>query len=253
MEEEWMRDRALSRDLLEKTPHASPQELAQAIRRSVSWVKKWRKRLAEGDPHDPSLLCSCSQAHHAPYFRLRCSRHQADCGDALLSARERRPHMPGPRALLYYLPVTQSCKPYRFLCPALVRSIWKILHTTGCLAPHSKEPLHPNELRKPLEEIQHDLLASGRPVHLIVRVRRFFCQEGTCVRKVFAECFPSLTLPRVKFTLRLQEALRQLGFAVGGEAGVRLGKHPWQPRYHFATGQTDRATCCFIPARGGAG
>jgi transposase len=69
-----------------------------------------------------------------------------------------------------------------------------------------------------------DLPASGRPVHLIVRVRRFFCQESTCVRKIFAERFPSLTMPRVKFTLRLQEALQDVGFALGGEAGARLGK-----------------------------
>jgi hypothetical protein len=33
MEEEWMRDRALLRDLLQKTPQASPRELAQAIGR----------------------------------------------------------------------------------------------------------------------------------------------------------------------------------------------------------------------------
>ncbi len=71
----------------------------------------------------------------------------------------------------------------------------------------------------------HDLPASGRLVHLIVRVRRFFCQERTCVRKIFAERFPSLTLPRVKFTLRLQETLREMGFALGGEAGAHLGKH----------------------------
>jgi transposase len=70
-----------------------------------------------------------------------------------------------------------------------------------------------------------DLPASGRLVHLIVRVRRFFCQERTCVRKIFAERFSSLTLPRVKFTLRLQETLREMGFALGGEAGARLGKH----------------------------
>jgi transposase len=70
-----------------------------------------------------------------------------------------------------------------------------------------------------------DLPASGRLVHLIVRVRRFFCQERTCVRKIFAERFPSLTLPRVKFTLRLQETLREMGFALGGEAGAHLGKH----------------------------
>jgi len=69
-----------------------------------------------------------------------------------------------------------------------------------------------------------DLPASGRPVELIVCVRRFFCQESTCVRKIFAERFPSLTLPRVKFTLRLQETLLQMGFALGGEAGARLGR-----------------------------
>ena len=70
-----------------------------------------------------------------------------------------------------------------------------------------------------------DLPVSGRSTHLIVHVRRFFCQESTCIRKIFAERFPSLTLPRVKFTLRLQETLLELGFALGGEAGVRLGRH----------------------------
>ena len=35
MEEEWMRDRALLRDLLKKAPHASPRELAQATGRGV--------------------------------------------------------------------------------------------------------------------------------------------------------------------------------------------------------------------------
>jgi transposase len=70
-----------------------------------------------------------------------------------------------------------------------------------------------------------DLPASGRSVELIVCVRRFFCQQSTCVRNIFAERFPSLTLPRGKFTLRLQETLREMGFALGGEAGAYLGKH----------------------------
>jgi hypothetical protein len=69
MEEEWMRDRALLRDLLLKTPQAPPQELARQIGRSVSWVKKWRKRLLESSPNDPFLWCSRSRAHHAPSFR----------------------------------------------------------------------------------------------------------------------------------------------------------------------------------------
>src|SRR6266702_1495662 len=72
--------------------------------------------------------------------------------------------------------------------------------------------------------ILRDLPASGRPVHMIIHVRRVFYQESTCVRTIFAERFPSLTLPRVKFTLRLQEALREMVFELGGEAGARLGK-----------------------------
>src|SRR6266852_4919114 len=69
-----------------------------------------------------------------------------------------------------------------------------------------------------------DRPASGRPVHLVMQVRRFFCEKSTCQRKIFAERFPSLTLPRVKFTKRLQEALREMGFELGGEAGARLSK-----------------------------
>ena len=70
----------------------------------------------------------------------------------------------------------------------------------------------------------HDLPASGRPVHLVLQVRRFFCEETTCARKIFAERFPFLTLPRAKFTLRLQEGLQEMGFELGGEAGARLGQ-----------------------------
>jgi transposase len=69
-----------------------------------------------------------------------------------------------------------------------------------------------------------DLPASGRLVRLVIQVRRFFCEDKTCVRKIFAERFPSLTLPRAKFTLRLQEALQEMGFELGGEAGARLGR-----------------------------
>src|SRR5258707_5938247 len=75
-----------------------------------------------------------------------------------------------------------------------------------------------------------DLPASGRLVHLVMQVRRFFCEESTCTRKIFAERFPSLTLPRAKFTLRLQEALREMGFEQGGEAAGRLGEKLEQPR-----------------------
>jgi hypothetical protein len=99
-----MCDRALLRDLLLKNPQATPQDLAHEIGRSVSWVKKWRKRLREGDPTDPRLLCSRSRAHHSPYFRLRSACGEPYCRHASLSRLPNLGRTPGPRALLYYLP-----------------------------------------------------------------------------------------------------------------------------------------------------
>jgi hypothetical protein len=60
-----------------------------------------------------------------------------------------------------------------------------------------------------------DLPVSGHAARLIVQVRRFFCQENTCVRKIFAERFPSLTLPRVKFTLRRPRNPSADGLCIG--------------------------------------
>jgi hypothetical protein len=150
-----MRDRALLRDLLEKIPHASPQELAQATGRSVSWVKKWRKRLAQGDPHDPHLLCSHSRAHHTPYFRWDVCVIKRIV-EMRFSPPENLQRVPGPRALLYYLPRDPELQAVQVPLPRSSRTIWKILHNTGCLMTRSKESPHPNEPREPLEEIQMD-------------------------------------------------------------------------------------------------
>lgn len=87
MEEEWMRDRALLRDLLRHYPQAAPQELARLTGRSVSWVKKWRQRLEAADQEDPSVVCSRSRAHHDPYFRWDRRVMGADCGTASGSTR----------------------------------------------------------------------------------------------------------------------------------------------------------------------
>src|SRR6266702_2695899 len=45
--------------------------------------------------------------------------------------------------------------------------------------------------RRPLR----DLLASRRPAHRVIHVRQYLCQQNTCVRKIFAEPFPSRAVP----------------------------------------------------------
>ena len=62
----------------------------------------------------------------------------------------------------------------------------------------------------------------GVPFRLRLHVRRFFCDEPTCPRVVFAERLPGLVAPHARHTDRLDAWLRAVGFALGGEAGTRL-------------------------------
>jgi transposase len=78
--------------------------------------------------------------------------------------------------------------------------------------------VHSRYKRKP-----RDLPVSGRPVCLIIEVRRFFCDNTCCPRKTFAEQLPALLRSHAQSTVRLQLALQQLGLALGGKAGARLG------------------------------
>ena len=68
-----------------------------------------------------------------------------------------------------------------------------------------------------------DLPSVGHPIRLIMHVRRFFCKKSTCAQKIFVERLPELCHPHAQRTKRLQEALRQLGLTIGGQAGADMG------------------------------
>ncbi len=61
-------------------------------------------------------------------------------------------------------------------------------------------------------------------VHLHVQVRRFFCQNPACPRKLFTEPLTGLAQRSARRTLRLRDALLAVGWALGGEAGARQCK-----------------------------
>jgi transposase len=69
----------------------------------------------------------------------------------------------------------------------------------------------------------HHLPSVGRPLRLIMHVRRFFCKKSTCAQKIFVERLADLCRPHAQRTKRLQEALCQLGLTTGGQAGADLG------------------------------
>jgi transposase len=67
-----------------------------------------------------------------------------------------------------------------------------------------------------------DLPLANHAVHLRLRVRRFFCRVGDCPRRVFAEQLGTLARPYAHRTTRMAASLRQIGLALGGQAGSRL-------------------------------
>jgi transposase len=69
-----------------------------------------------------------------------------------------------------------------------------------------------------------DLPCAGFRVQLVLHVRRFFCDNADCIRKIFTERLPAFVLPWARLTVRLCEALQSLGLATCGELGTRLAE-----------------------------
>jgi transposase len=63
-------------------------------------------------------------------------------------------------------------------------------------------------------------------VRLQLRVRKWFCQNPQCMRRIFTERLPTVAAPWARRTMRLAQRLATLGAALGGKAGGRLS-HDW--------------------------
>ena len=71
-----------------------------------------------------------------------------------------------------------------------------------------------------------DLPWADYRVRLQLRVRKWFCRNRHCPRRIFTERLPTVAAPWARRTLRLAQRLITLGVALGGAAGVSLG-HQW--------------------------
>jgi transposase len=97
------------------------------------------------------------------------------------------------------------------------------VRTTSPMAPCPSCGTQSAHIQSRYTRTLRDLPSSGRPIRLIMHVRRFCCKKSTCAQKIFAERLPELCRPYAQRTTRLQEALCQLGLRVGGQAGADSG------------------------------
>ncbi len=69
-----------------------------------------------------------------------------------------------------------------------------------------------------------DLPWQGNAVRIVLSVRKFFCDNRDCARRVFAERLPAVAQRYARKTARLAEALRELAYLAGGEAAARIAR-----------------------------
>src|SRR5882724_3437937 len=74
------------------------------------------------------------------------------------------------------------------------------------------------------ERIVADLPWAHLRVRLSLRVRKFFCPNRHCKRRIFTERLPQVVAPWARRTRRLARALEHIAVALGGAAGARLSQ-----------------------------
>ncbi|GFE69057.1 ISL3 family transposase [Chroococcus sp. FPU101] len=75
------------------------------------------------------------------------------------------------------------------------------------------------------ERTLQDLRWADYSVKWQLQVRKFFCLNSDCERRIFTERLSEVTEPWARRTCRLAKQLKAIGLALGGAAGVRLSRH----------------------------
>ena len=92
--------------------------------------------------------------------------------------------------------------------------------TPNAACPRCQQPsdrIHSWYERKPQE-----LPSCGVPVRFCLRVRRFFCRNTSCLRKIFCERLAEFVPVYARRTIQLTLTLTLLAFALGGRGGSRI-------------------------------
>ncbi|HEY5003637.1 MAG TPA: ISL3 family transposase [Ktedonobacteraceae bacterium] len=85
----------------------------------------------------------------------------------------------------------------------------------GCAQP--SEAIHSYYRRHPME-----LPCTGCLVRIILSVKKFFCRNPECSRKVFTERIPEWIEPSSRLTTRLRTLIQAIGVAFNANGGARL-------------------------------
>lgn len=84
-----------------------------------------------------------------------------------------------------------------------------------------------------------DLPCAHFGLTLLLQVRKFFCVNVACKRRIFRERLPEVAVPWARRTCRLTDRLIAIGLALGGAAGARLS-------HQLGYGISDSTLLCLL-------
>jgi transposase len=70
--------------------------------------------------------------------------------------------------------------------------------------------------------VLRDAPCAGRRVQLVLTMRKFYCRNLLCERKIFTERLPAFVEPWARMTIRYCEQITSIGLATCGKGGTRL-------------------------------
>src|SRR5258707_4411640 len=93
------------------------------------------------------------------------------------------------------------------------------VHPTSC-CPLCAETS--DSIQSHYRRVLRDAPCAGRQVQLVLTVRKFYCRNPYCSRKVFTERLPTFVEPWARMTIRCCQQITSIGLATCGKGGARL-------------------------------
>lgn len=154
-ESERIFDRMQLHRLIEAHADWSDQRLADEIRKSESWVRKWRPRLTKREEHTFAIYLSQSRAPKT-IWRKTDDEVKKVIGELREALSEHYHRKAGPKTILYELIKREDLKEIGHFIPRSERTIGKILKEMGYITPVPKWDRIPLILPAPNEEWEMD-------------------------------------------------------------------------------------------------
>ncbi len=126
------------------------------------------------------------------------------------------------KLLQHFLPNPQKLRLERWQLESSEHHVWAVVASAQTMARCPVCSQSSRRVHSRYERTLEDLSLAQYRMTLQVKVRKFFCLNSACLRRIFTERLPEVAAPWARKTVRLVQQLQQISLALGGAAGSQL-------------------------------